>query len=63
MRHAPPGRVMRIGIVVTHAAALTPATGAFDNSTATVTSATYGTSGDVVPASTTASVKLAWSRR
>ena len=63
MRHAPPGRVTRFGIVAALAAALTPATGAFDNTTATVTSATYGTSGDVVPASTTASVKLAWSRR
>ena len=44
-------------------AALTPATGAFNNSTARVTAATSEPPVDVLPASTTATVKIAWSRR
>ena len=43
--------------------ALTPATGAFDNSSARVTAATSNTPPIIIPASTTATIKMAWSRR
>lgn len=45
------------------AAALAPATGAFGNSPATVTAATDNPPADVLPAATTATVKMGWSRR
>ena len=45
------------------AIALTPATGAFGNSPATVSAETVNAPKVVIPASTSATVKLAWSRR
>ncbi|HEX6049594.1 MAG TPA: choice-of-anchor Q domain-containing protein [Gemmatimonadaceae bacterium] len=54
---------VQCGVQAAWATALTPATGAFGNSPASVTVSTADVPNDVLPASTSSTVKMGWSRK